>query len=45
MSVLSKLRKFLGVLTDLLLIGRGKGWWSKKTDPADAFRKELRRRP
>ena len=25
----SKIKKILGVVTDILLIGRGKGWWSQ----------------
>jgi len=24
------IKKVLGVITDILLIGRGKGWWSQK---------------
>jgi hypothetical protein len=32
-KVLGKVRKVLGVVTDLLLIGRGKGWWSEKNTP------------
>jgi hypothetical protein len=27
-----KLRKLLGTLTDLLLIGRERGWWKKGKD-------------
>jgi hypothetical protein len=33
MSILGKLRKVLTVLTDVLLIGRKQGWWSKKEVP------------
>lgn len=32
-SVFGKIKKVLTVITDLLLIGRGKGWWSEKTGP------------
>jgi len=28
----SKIRKVLTVITDLLLIGRNKGWWKKDQD-------------
>ena len=28
----SKLKKILGALTDILLIGRNKGWWKKGQD-------------
>ena len=28
--MLKKIRKVLGVVTDLLLLGRTKGWWSAK---------------
>lgn len=46
MSLLSKIRKVLGVITDVLLIGRGKGWWSERHQPnvAESFRDELHRR-
>ena len=30
---LKGIKKFLGKLTDLLLIGRQKGWWDKKKGP------------
>lgn len=30
MSIFSKVRKVLTVITDVLLIGRNKGWWSEK---------------
>jgi len=42
-SALGKIKKVLTVITDLLLIGRGKGWWSKKPGPIfviDARKKE-----
>lgn len=29
MSLVGKLRKFLGALTDALNKGRAKGWWTK----------------
>ena len=29
LNVLGKIKKVLGVITDVLLIGRNKGWWSK----------------
>lgn len=28
-KVFKGVKKVLGVLTDILLIGRGKGWWDK----------------
>ena len=28
-----KLRAILGALTDLLLIGRARGWWKHRGDP------------
>ena len=28
-GVFGKIKKVLTVITDLLLIGRGKGWWSQ----------------
>ena len=31
--MLSKLRKILGTITDILTFGRGKGWWKKAPDP------------
>lgn len=31
--MLGKLKKVLGVLTDLLNIGRSKGWWQKGPGP------------
>jgi hypothetical protein len=31
--MLSKIKKFLGTLTDLLLIGRNRGWWQKGQGP------------
>ncbi len=30
MRFLSKIKKVLGVVTDVLLFGRGKGWWNQK---------------
>ena len=30
MNILGKLKKVLGALTDILLIGRNRGWWSRK---------------
>ena len=41
--MLSKLKKVLGIITDLLLLGRGKGWWSEKPSPSDVFREELKK--
>lgn len=44
--MLSKLKKILGVITDMLLIGRKAGWWKKGQDfPVpnkyyDKYRKE-----
>jgi hypothetical protein len=32
MKMWSKIKKALTILTNLLLIGRGKGWWSKKDE-------------
>lgn len=28
--MLAKLRKILGAITDLLLVGRNNGWWNRK---------------
>lgn len=28
-----KLKKILGVITDVLIYGRGKGWWQRRQDP------------
>jgi hypothetical protein len=33
--MLKKIKEFLGALTDLLLVGRNKGWWSKGQGPGD----------
>ena len=33
MSLLAKVRKVLGKITDLLLAGRERGWWSKGQGP------------
>ena len=30
-----KIRAFLGLLTDLLNIGRAKAWWDKKPGPGE----------
>jgi hypothetical protein len=32
-KALKGVRKFLGKLTDVLLIGRNKGWWERKPGP------------
>lgn len=32
-SAVASVRKFLGILTDLLQIGRLQGWWSEKFGP------------
>ncbi len=29
-NIFGKIKKILTVITDLLLIGRGKGWWSER---------------
>lgn len=39
--MLSKIKKFLGTLTDLLLVGRSRGWWARKPSAGDVFRDEL----
>jgi len=31
--VLGRLRKVLGVLTDILNFGRSKGWWQRRQSP------------
>lgn len=31
--MLGKLKKILGVITDVLLIGRKRGWWQKNQEP------------
>jgi hypothetical protein len=33
MKWLLKVRKVLGAITDVLLVGRLQGWWSKKDAP------------
>lgn len=30
----SKIRKVLGVITDLLTLGRARGWWEEKQTPS-----------
>jgi hypothetical protein len=31
--MLGKLKKILGAITDILLVGRKRGWWSQKEKP------------
>lgn len=39
-----KLKKFLGVLTDILLIGRKRGWWQHRDRLGRLKKKADRRR-
>mgnify|MGYP001606788217 CR=1 FL=1 len=39
----SKLKKVLGIITDLLIMGRANKWWRKKPSPSDVFREELKK--
>jgi hypothetical protein len=31
--MLKKIKKVLSILTDILLVGRNRGWWSRKNGP------------
>ena len=37
-----KIKKFLGTLTDLLLIGRNRGWWQRKPGADEIFKDGLK---
>jgi len=42
MNFINKVRAVLKVATDLLLIGRNKGWWSRKDSAGELFRDGLK---